>query len=150
MNTFIRTAACLLLSVGLAGALVSYEAYCKACVKESQQASLFPHPNRCDQYIQCDVSGNVTRAYLRACPPSTFFNMTLRICALQVAHCNETCKSGSRFKAIGSCNNYYECVNGKFDSTQKSCPDQFAVDPDTGACVADASCPPRIVRPVGM
>ncbi|CAI9733057.1 PIF-like [Octopus vulgaris] len=129
-------------NIGLVGA--AYEAYCRKCVAESQQASLFPHPERCDYFIQCDVSKDKTLAYEKACPPTLFFDSELRICGFGAEKCNAICNNGDKFKAVGYCNKYYECANSKFDTTLKSCADKEAFSADTSTCVPDANCPPVI------
>lgn len=65
-----------------------YSAYCEECVKNSEQSSIFPHPERCDYYIQCVINKVNSLAYEKPCPDTLFFDPKLKLCTQDITKCN--------------------------------------------------------------
>ncbi|GAB1603945.1 uncharacterized protein LOC115219132 [Argonauta hians] len=133
-------ALCVLLATGLAGAQ-DFVSYCSKCSPESESSGMYPHPNRCDQFIHCYRTTKLN-AVVKSCIDGTLFDEKLKVCQhAQKAACSAKCTTGETFKSFGSCSNYYECVNGLFSKSVKSCAVGQSFNEKTSSCVPDNSCP---------
>ncbi|GAB1603943.1 hypothetical protein Ahia01_000675600 [Argonauta hians] len=90
----------LLLGVSLVSAASSSSSLSKYCLKsmnDSSTSGIFPHPTRCDAYIQCVPRRNGPYAHEKICPSQLYFDTRLLTCNWQSRDLYpKGCKSNSK------------------------------------------------------
>lgn len=117
--------------------------YCEECLRKSATSGMYPHPNRCDAFVQCDVLEKTFRAYVKMCPPGLFYDERIGTCNWESqVPCNKDCKTSTAIKDAFTCNGFFECKNGQRNSNKMFCPNQQRFDETQSKCIPDPKCPP--------
>ncbi|XP_014775727.1 uncharacterized protein LOC106873034 isoform X1 [Octopus bimaculoides] len=88
---------CLLLCTSFASSFNSLSKYCRKSMNDNSTSGIFPHPERCDAYIQCVPRDDGPFAHEKICPSRLYFDPHLLTCNWKsCVLCEKGCKNHSK------------------------------------------------------